>query len=278
MKYNINPILLNAGYAVHHADWNWEKVHSPFARLYLVDSGSAQVEMNGNVYPMSPGHLYLIPAYITFGCVCTGDFTIYYSCIYDEHNIYDEFNFPWEVDAGEPETWLIKRLWEINPGRELRTYDPKTYDNPPTILRSITEHDRLPLHSIVETKGIIMQLFSRFLIRATLKTEVTDSRIVKAIRYIRDNIEKKIAIEELAKFCCVTKDTLFRLFKKELKSSPVQYINRKKIEKAQLMMILEEKPIHEIAYSLSFNNISYFNRIFKASTGMAPQQYRQNSM
>jgi AraC-like DNA-binding protein len=278
MKYKINPILLNAGYAVHYADWNWKGVHSPFARLYLVDSGSAQVEMNGNVYPMSPGHLYLIPAFTTHGYVCTEDFTIYYFCIYDEHNIYDHFNFPWEVDAGEPEVWLIKRLFEINPGRALRASDPTMYDNPPTFLRSITANDLFPYHSIVETKGIIMQLLSRFLSRATLKNEVTDSRIAKAIRYIRNNIEKKITVKELAEVCCVTKDNLFRLFKKELKSSPVQYINRKKIEKAQLMMILEQKPIQEIAYSLSFDNISYFNRIFKASTGMVPQQYRKNSV
>lgn len=44
--------------------------------------------------------------------------------------------------------------------------------------------------------------------------------------------------------------------------------------KAQLKST--ELPIKEIAFSLGFNNMSFFNRYFKRHTGMTPQEYRNS--
>jgi AraC-like DNA-binding protein len=59
-----------------------------------------------------------------------------------------------------------------------------------------------------------------------------------------------------------------------MQCTPVQYINQKKVEKAQLMLIIGEKAIKDIAYGLSFDNLSYFYRLFKKTTGISPQLYR----
>ena len=277
MNRNLNLILLNAGYAVHHADWNWKGVHSPFARIYLVNSGSAKVVMPDKTHLLMPGHLYLIPSFITHSYVCDGDFTLYYFHIYDEQNIFDRLSFPFEVPAGDLEKMLIKKLLEINQGRELKVYDPNTYDNPPTFFRSISDNELFPFYTIIETKGILLQLFSKFLMQASFKQQITDKRITKTISYIRDNIEQIISVQELAQACCLTEEYFIRIFKKEMKCTPVQYINRKKIERAQILLSLEKKSVQEIAYNLSFWNISYFHRLFKKHTGMTPHQYRKES-
>jgi hypothetical protein len=36
---SLNLIMLNIGFARHHADWNWQDVSSPFTRLFLVTEG-----------------------------------------------------------------------------------------------------------------------------------------------------------------------------------------------------------------------------------------------
>lgn len=46
-------------------------------------------------------------------------------------------------------------------------------------------------------------------------------------------------------------------------TTPLQYINQKKIEKAQLLLITEELAVKEIAFRLAFEDYSYFNRLFK---------------
>lgn len=274
-KDEVNLILLNTGRAEHYADWNWKGVNSPFARLYLVESGSASVILPDGKFVLKPGHLYLIPSFTLHGYECDGHFTLYYTHVYDEQGvIFEQMTFPFEVEALPIDHMLVGRLQEINPGRELKRYDPGSYDNPPTLIQSVAQNTLQPFHSVMETKGILQQLFSRFLSKATYKKGNADQRIVKALRHIRQNINQPIHISELSGLCCLTDDHFIRLFRKEMNCTPIQYINQKKIEKAQLMLIIDERPIKDIAYHLSFDNISYFNRLFKKNTGMTPGQYK----
>jgi AraC-like DNA-binding protein len=242
----------------------------------MVESGSAKVIMPDKSYLIKPGHLYLIPAFVTHSYENDSDFTLYYMHIYDEQNIFDQLNFPFEVDSYEFDILLVKRLLELNPGRELMRSDPDSYDNFPTLIRNIAKNDRISFDSVIETKGILLQLFSRFLSKATYKQEITDKRILKVLRYIRENIDRNITIDELSALCYLTNDHFIRLFKKEMNYTPIQYINIKKIEKAQLMLVIGTKTIKDISYSLSFDNISYFYRLFKKITGIAPSKYKVN--
>jgi AraC-like DNA-binding protein len=277
-KENLNLILLNAARKEHNADWNWKSVNSPFARLYMVESGSAKVIMPDGVYTIRPGHLYLIPAFVTHSYENDRFFTLYYIHIYDDQNIFDRLNFPFEVGANELDLSLVQRLLAINPGRELQRSDPDTYDNMPTLMQNIAQNEQFPFFSVVETKGILLQLFSRFVEKASFKQEITDKRIVKVLRFIRENIHNALNLEELSAMCFLTNDHLIRLFKKEMQCTPLQYINQKKIEKAQLMLIVNDLSIKDIAYSLAFDNVSYFYRLFKKTTGVSPAHYKENTL
>jgi AraC-like DNA-binding protein len=273
-KEQLNLILLNTARKEHSADWNWKGVNSPFARLYMVESGFARVLTPDGMYTIKPGKLYLIPSFVTHSYENDSFFTLYYIHVYDEMDIFDRWNFPFEVDASELDILLVKRLLAINPGRELKRSDPDSYDNMPTLMQNIARNEQFTFHSIVETKGILLQLFSRFLEKASIKKEIKDKRIAKLLRYIRENINDNFNIDELSSRCYLTNDHLIRLFKKEMKCTPIQYINQKKIEKAQLMLIIGEKSIKDIAYGLSFENLSYFYRLFKKMTGVSPCVYK----
>jgi len=277
-KENLNLILLNVARKLHDADWNWKGVNSPFARIYMVESGSAKVIMPDGTHTIEPGYLYLVPAFVTHGYENDSIFTLYYIHIYDEQNIFERLSFPFRVEANESDGTLIKRLLAINPGRELNRSDPDVYDNHPTLIQSIARNDQFPYYTIIETKGILLQLFSRFLEKASFKQEIVDKRIVKVVRHIRENINRNIAIDELASLCFLTKDHFIRLFKKEMQCTPIQYINQKKIEKAQLMLIIGDKSIKDIAYELAFENISYFYRLFGKFMGMPPNRYKENGL
>ena len=54
-QVNIGFILLNIGYAIHHADWNYQRVSSPFARIYLVKGGTAKLHLPDKVQILLPG-------------------------------------------------------------------------------------------------------------------------------------------------------------------------------------------------------------------------------
>ena len=56
--------------------------------------------------------------------------------------------------------------------------------------------------------------------------------------------------------------------------SPVQYINRLKIEKACQMLLSGDISPNDISDFLNFYSLPYFYKVFKDITGMTPHQYR----
>jgi len=275
----MHPLVLNVGLAVHNADWNWKNVNSPFTRLYYVTEGSAQIELPDGIYTLSPKHMYFIPAFTIHTNICKSNFVHYYLHIYEVHysdnDWLDHWKFPVEIEATDLDLALFKRLCEINPHMTLQKSDPTTYDNNPTLMQNLIKNRQRAFCDKVESRGIVFQLLSRFFKQGQSKIEMEDNRIAKTVLNIRKHLNEAIELEKLAEISCLSKDHFIRLFKKELGTTPLQYINQKKIEKAQLLLITEELAVKEIAFQLAFDDYSYFNRLFKKTTGVTPQEYRR---
>ena len=274
----LHLLILNVGLAIHNADWYWRNVYSPFSRLYYVTEGAARILLPTGIQELKPDHLYLVPSFTTHSYLCDTHFAHYYLHIYEGHqsesSILEDFSFPTEIPAGDLELPLIKRLCGINPTMQLPQSDPTSYDNNPTLIKNIIKNKQRTFCDKVESRGIVYQLMARFLKDAQPKAEINDDRIQKVLSYIRKNIYKTIDIDSLAAISCLSKDHFIRLFRKEVNNTPLQYINQKKIEKAQLILITDSMPIKNISYLLAYEDHSYFNRLFKKLTGVTPQQYR----
>lgn len=277
-KESLDLILLNIGYSEMNANWNWKGVYSPFARIYHVTGGIAKTYIGSKMHILHPGHLYLTPPFTLHDDECDSFFSLYYIHFYEKainkESIFDTYDFPIGIEASSLDLLLTERLLTINPERHLRHFDPQMYDNPPTFSQNIADNNRMPVYSIMETRGILYQLMSKFLISAKIKSIDMDVRVNRCLQYIHENIHKDITLSDLADVACITEDHLIRIFRKEVKLTPIKYINLKKIEKAQLLLLTTDMPIRDIAFELSADNISYFNRLFKNHTGKTPSQYR----
>jgi AraC-like DNA-binding protein len=274
-----NLILLNIGFSELNANWNWKEVYSPFARLYYVKSGRARTYIRNKVYELEPGYLYLTPPFSLHNDECDGYFSLYYIHFYEDavnkESIFDKYDFPVKIQTSPLDLLLVERLHTINPDRFLIDIDPKAYDNAPAFSRYVAGNNKLPYHAQVETRSLLAVLMSRFLEYRLRKTIDKDARINKSLQYIHEHINTDISIDDLATFACVSDDHFTRLFKQEMAQTPVKYINAKKIEKAQLLLLTTDASIRDIAMDLSVDNISYFNKIFKQHTGKTPSEYRK---
>ena len=273
-------LTLNVGFAQHNGDWNWKHVRSPFARLYYVTEGEAQVEIGSACYKLTPNHLYFIPAFTEHSYVCQASFSHYYIHIYEDQQhsagVLDEYSFPIEVDAQATDLELIKRLSDMNPFLKLPESNPQAYDNQPTLISNIRLNKQRPLHNKMESRGILFILMSRFFKEAVAKEEVKDDRIHQTMAYIRKHLDSHIDIDMLADKACMSKDHYIRVFKRETGETPNVYITKRKLEKAELALATSDLSIKSIAQMLGYSDYSYFNRVFKQNTGVTPQQYREN--
>lgn len=271
-------LVLHIGEACCQEDWNYKNIRSPFTRIYYVTKGHAQIELPDRLQDLRPGFLYIIPAFTTHSYICSGEFCHYYIHIYNEsdYDILEDWELPTEVRAGHDILPLIRQLQTLCPGMELQQYEPQSYDNHPSLTRNILKNKQREVHARVKSRGIIYQLLAAFLYQAQPKHYAKDERITKVLGYIRDHLGEKPDIDTLADLSCLSKDHLIRIFKREMNTTPLCYINKKRMEKAQLRLITEATPVKEIAYQLGFEDQAYFNRIFKKSTGLTPVNYRKN--
>lgn len=278
----LHPLLVNAGKAVQYADWNWKNVNSPFMRIYYVEGGDATLTLPSGEWRLKPGYLYMIPAFVTHSYSCSGHFLHYYLHIYLDQDPKAEFvesyDFPVEVEACELDADLVKRLCRINPAMALPESNPTSYDNRDTLMQNIIRNKERDMSLRIESRGIIYQLLARFMAQAKPRQISTDGRIRDVLTYIRTNIATQITIEDLSEVACLSKDHLTRLFKKEVGETPMHYIIRKRIARAQQALLTEAAPVKAVAYSLGFEDHSYFIRIFRKQIGMSPQEYRRSNV
>lgn len=94
------------------------------------------------------------------------------------------------------------------------------------------------------------------------------------ISYIGRHYTDKLRIPELARRCALSETAYRKRFHQMTGFSPVQYINRLKIEKACQMLQSGDIGPSQISEFLNFYSLPYFYKVFKAHTGMTPHQYR----
>lgn len=276
---SFNLQMLNVGLAHHNGDWNWKNVNSPFTRIFYVTEGEAWVRLPNKTVYLCPGNLYIIPAYTLHSYECNGVFVHYYLHVYEgvtsEMNLVEQYDFPSEVQGSHDDELLLQRMCEQHPQARLPESNPQAYDNATQFSDYVERYRDMPLWQKMELRGAILMLFSRFLRKAVLHMWTSDDRMKRVQEHIHSHICHNIDVEELADVACVTKPYLIRLFKREFGTSPVQYINKKKVERAQLLLYTTDMPVKEVAYQLGFSDHSYFIRMFRKQTDITPQEYRE---
>lgn len=94
-------------------------------------------------------------------------------------------------------------------------------------------------------------------------------------QYIRNNIENKISLQEMADMACLTKPSFCRLFKQKTGKSFILFLNEFRINYAK-RMLLEDRhlTIGQIAQKSGFPSVQHFNSKFKEiNNGLTPSQY-----
>ena len=97
--------------------------------------------------------------------------------------------------------------------------------------------------------------------------------IITLIDWIEQNYTDSITLAMLAELAGTGEKYLCRFFKAYTGNTPIDYINRLRVERACLKMT-EGSNITQAAFASGFNDMSYFSRIFKRYKGVTPREYR----
>ncbi|MCT3672078.1 helix-turn-helix transcriptional regulator [Elizabethkingia anophelis] len=98
------------------------------------------------------------------------------------------------------------------------------------------------------------------------------TRLENIFTYVEHHYDKEINIEDVAKLANLTLPAFCNFFKKATQITFTEFVNRYRISKACLLMT-QDKTISECSYSCGFNNVTYFNRMFKKYTNKTPSEF-----
>lgn len=99
-------------------------------------------------------------------------------------------------------------------------------------------------------------------------------KIKLVIEYIQKNYQQAISITELADICHFSNYHFMHFFKKHVAMTSIEYLNNYRLSMTLQQLKHSTVPITNIALENGFNNISYFNRLFKKQFGITPREYR----
>ena len=101
-----------------------------------------------------------------------------------------------------------------------------------------------------------------------------DELIGRAQTYIEENLKQKISFEELASKLAISRRNFDRRFVKATGNTPVEYLQRVKVEVAKNTLEAGRKSIFEVMNDVGYSDDKAFREVFKKITGLSPLDYR----
>lgn len=111
------------------------------------------------------------------------------------------------------------------------------------------------------------------------KSDVNDADSTKldpVMKYVIENFKDNLQSKVAASLACMNEASFCRYFKSRTEQTFSQFVNQVRIAHAIHLLASEEQSITNICFECGFQNISYFNRQFKAITGQTPMLYRKS--
>lgn len=101
-----------------------------------------------------------------------------------------------------------------------------------------------------------------------------DEMVKEVQSYIESNLQEKISVGHLSSKFPVSRRNFDRRFIKATGNTPVEYLQRVKIEAAKKAFEATRKTINEVMYDVGYSDVKAFREVFRKITGMSPMEYR----
>ncbi|HOJ09306.1 MAG TPA: AraC family transcriptional regulator [Clostridiales bacterium] len=243
--------------------------HEQLEILYFTE-GNAVIQCNSISYEASPGDLIIINSNELHTGYNVGNYLAYYCFNIDSSFIHSRF-----MDTCE-----MKYITPIE--RNMILFKNKVSgDNSiiECINAVIREYESKETAYELVIKSCAYKLLA-MLIRNHVTKVITHAeyakslcyleRLAKVFKYIEENYNQKITIEDLSSMSNLSSYYFCRMFKMVTGKTMIEYINSFRINKADYLLKSTDMNVTEVAMATGFNDINYFSRTFKKYKKISP--------
>jgi len=132
------------------------------------------------------------------------------------------------------------------------------------------------LQSVDEIAAWLAKVMTRFTDCVFNLSNVKNKDVIyKAVAYLRENYMHPITLADAAREVHLSPSYFSRVFKEEMGRNFRAYLNGLRVENSRNLLASEDVPLAEVAGLVGFQDQSYFTKVFKRLTGVAPGEYRR---
>ena len=97
----------------------------------------------------------------------------------------------------------------------------------------------------------------------------------KVERHVAEHLDGPICVDELAGLVSLSTSHFSRAFRASVGQAPHAYVMRKRLEKAQGLMLNTDEPLSQIALACGLCDQAHFTRLFRRGAGQSPAAWRR---
>ena len=94
-------------------------------------------------------------------------------------------------------------------------------------------------------------------------------------QYIGNHFRENLTLDLIAQRCAINKYYLVHLFKKATGTTPISYLNQRRLQEAEKLLKTTALPVAQIAQDVGFSSQNSFSQSFRRLNGVSPTQYRR---
>ncbi len=132
--------------------------------------------------------------------------------------------------------------------------------------------DRRKVESAAE---IVIMLTKYIYVERLIEQEYSSKEMERIAEYIDAHLTEKLSVSSLCRSFNLSKNALYNLFNVHMECPVKEYINARRLERAEQLLKTTELPIYEVCEQCGIENYQYFCRLFKKEKGETPLQYRK---
>jgi len=111
----------------------------------------------------------------------------------------------------------------------------------------------------------------------SLLLQKNNSRLQNIFTHVEKHFNEEVNIKKVALIANLSVPSFCNYFKKLMNCTFTDFVNQYRIQRACALM-LHEKSITEICYECGFNNVAYFNKVFKTIMKKTPTEYKKEKL
>jgi len=112
---------------------------------------------------------------------------------------------------------------------------------------------------------------------APYRTQKSLEKARLILKYVEQNYTEPLSIKGAAEACGMSQSHFMKFFKQTMGMPFTAYLNDYRLTMASRLLLSSDNSILTIAGDTGFNNLSYFNRIFKEKFGITPREFRRHT-